>query len=257
MTIPDFSRNRFEVKYIVPVSQLQSLKTQLAGVLAPDDNSVGGETGYFNQSIYFDSQDLKYYFDKREGLNRRIKVRLRLYKRNLSAAPQGHFLEFKHRIEKIVSKTRTSVDSEMAQNLVNDCRFYGIPEAAKANQCLAWFYYLSRRDAIRPMLTTLYKREAYHTINYQDVRLTIDTDVRASCDRMLDLNLGSFHNILDPRFSIVELKYCGRIPRLIVDRIACLSLNQVTYSKYGQGVETLYNVMAGHAGVTRMSVLKR
>jgi SPX domain protein involved in polyphosphate accumulation len=257
MVTADFSRNRFEVKYIVPVHHLPQLRAQLAGILAIDDNSGGAEIGYFNQSIYFDSQSLKYYRDKQEGLNERVKVRLRLYRRNLFSTPDGRFLEFKNRIDKIVSKTRTSVDQEMALKLVNQCRLIGSRELDTCNQCLMWFYYLVRRDAITPVLTTLYKREAYRTVLYQDVRLTIDTNVRASSKCSLDLNLDSFHNILDPRYSILELKYCGKVPRLIVDRIASLCLTQVTFSKYGRSVETLYDVMAGHAGKAEFSSLDR
>lgn len=253
----DFSRNRYEVKYMVPISLLPQLRAQLAGILINDKNTQETEGNYINQSIYFDNRSLKNYFDKCEGLNERLKVRLRLYRKNLSSTPDGYFLEFKHRIGRIVSKSRTRVDQKLAQRIVRESQCFEEIDPHEHHQCLKWFHYLVRRDLIKPVLTTLYKREAYHTVFYRDVRLTIDTDIRASSQTSLKLNPRSFRNVIDPRYSIVELKYCGKVPRLIVNRIAKLCLTQVTFSKYGRGLEGLYNVMAVHGSEGEFSSLER
>ena len=70
--------NRFEVKYLVATKQVADLVDEMAGYLTPDPHSDPAQ-GYRVFSIYWDTPDLGFFWEKIEGVKYRRKLRFRRY----------------------------------------------------------------------------------------------------------------------------------------------------------------------------------
>lgn len=245
LALPDFSSNRFEIKYLVPVRDLQRIKDRLADMMVADQHHGDLNDGYFNHSIYFDTPDFGHYFQKHEGMNQRMKVRMRVHRDSPDGPPTRIFLELKHRLGRIVKKDRHPLDEKAAEALLAHHGVSGLdldPDHAgeTPNPVLPAFYYLVKRFTMRPVVSILYHRAAFHMPLYPNVRITFDTGVKASSLTGLSIPLSSFRPCLDPRHAVIELKYFRSVPRLITRRFNELGLNQVTLSKYAVGIETIF-----------------
>src|SRR5688500_10353792 len=58
--------NRYEIKYLMPRVAVPELREQLARRLDLDSHAVNG--GYGVWSVYYDTRDLRFYWEKIEGL---------------------------------------------------------------------------------------------------------------------------------------------------------------------------------------------
>lgn len=244
---PDFSRNRFEIKYLTPVREVAKIKEQLAGIIVPDSHHGELNDGYYNHSIYFDDDKFSHYREKHEGLDKRVKVRLRAHREALDGEATRYFIELKHRHGHIGKKDRHILNAEQAQAVLEGQVIPGLSPDEDGPQMAgvpSAFYYLVKKGNLRPVVSILYHRTAYHTPLYRDVRITFDTGVRASSLTSLSAPLTSFTPCLDPRDCVVELKYFNTAPRLIMKRFNALGLRQVTLSKYAIGVENTYRQIA-------------
>lgn len=250
---PDFSSNRFEIKYLLPVKLLPQLHEVLGNIVTSDEHANPQDGFYYNQSIYFDTPHLEYYFAKREGLNERIKVRLRSYRSYLDGDPSRSVLEFKHRVGRIVSKERQFLDNAVAVQTVSGVDLAKLIDSSEANSTIRKYFYLVKRKNIKPVVTILYKRKAFLMPQYPGVRLTIDTGVRAGWDHTLTAPAGPMHYLLDPRCAVIELKFFRTVPRLIIRRLNKICLTEVTFSKYARGVEKNYSNLTKQTSKRRFS----
>ena len=70
--------NRFELKYVLTLQQAAQFKQDLRRYLTPDKH--GNDNGrYALSSLYFDSPNLRCYWEKENGIKFRRKLRLRRY----------------------------------------------------------------------------------------------------------------------------------------------------------------------------------
>jgi len=240
--------NRFEKKYLVPSSELSKIVEAFSGCLIPDPYSANLNNGYYNQSIYYDTANFRFYREKTEGLNRRQKYRLRGYKDSIDLAASAYHLELKARTGHINKKFRTIVSPEIAKELVEGSLIRTSTlwhEELPSNEVLRYFFCVSQKYDLRPVVTVLYQRTAFVSTIYRDLRITFDTNVRASPIVRLSPPLTSFLYVLDPRYSIVELKYSGAVPNLVSRRFIELGMTQITYSKYASSVERTFLARRG------------
>ena len=56
--------------------------------------------------------------EKHEGMQSRVKPRLRLYRPTIDAAPSGYFLELKKRFDRIIRKERSKMTRTEAERLL-------------------------------------------------------------------------------------------------------------------------------------------
>src|SRR5688572_5539744 len=70
--------NRYEIKYVMPAVAVPRLRAELARRLDVDSHGAGGR-GYGVWSLYYDTRDLRFYWEKVEGLRFRRKLRIRHY----------------------------------------------------------------------------------------------------------------------------------------------------------------------------------
>jgi hypothetical protein len=91
--------NRFELKYLVPLKAAEEFKQALRAYLLPDEH--GDSLGcYYLSSLYYDGPDLRFFWEKVEGISFRRKLRIRQYE---SSAPLTEntpvFVEIEQRVQ--------------------------------------------------------------------------------------------------------------------------------------------------------------
>ncbi len=97
--------NRFELKYLVDQRVASALRTELAGRLDYDPNSRAGS--YTVWSRYYDTRDLRFYWEKIEGIRFRRKLRVRHYGRPSDLTPETPvWVEVKQRVNRVTQKRR-------------------------------------------------------------------------------------------------------------------------------------------------------
>ena len=92
--------NRFEVKYLVATRAVPGMLAEFADYTVPDPHDPSGE-GYRVHSVYWDTADLRFFWEKVEGMKFRRKLRFRRYG---EGAPV--FVEVKQREDRTVQKRR-------------------------------------------------------------------------------------------------------------------------------------------------------
>ena len=90
---------------------------------------------------------------------------------------------------------------------------------------------------VKPKVVVYYNRSAFYSELYPNVRITFDSNLRGSLTVTGDALSGAFSYILSPHFSIIELKYNNKLPKIFISKIRELELRQATFSKYTTALE--------------------
>jgi len=226
--------NRYEVKYIVPTRSLAYIRNSLMGLIVPDSFNIG-EKGYYNYSIYFDTLSYRFYREKHEGLLYRIKPRIRVYRDTLDGQISKVFLEFKIKHDRIVKKERTEISQKMMSQILSGGSEFSLQN--DSDPVISRLYSLTKKYHLKPKVVVYYNRSAFHSELYPNVRLTFDSNIRGSLSVTGDALSGAFHYILSPHFSMIELKYNNKLPKIFISKIRELELRQATFSKYATALE--------------------
>lgn len=224
---------RFELKYLVD-TRVQHALCQLMRARMLRGEFVTEDGTYHVLSQYYDGPGLPFYFDKLDGLEARVKVRLRTY--GLSFGPGAPwFLELKRKQNAAISKVRIEVEPGSIDP--SDPRTW---EAIRDPRIGA---YLAARDLMQlePTAQVWYQREALASADDR-LRITWDTTVRAlfpgeSLDRRM---------LYDPeraaipdRYAIIEIKSAQTFPHWLTELIQRASLVPLSVSKYVHAVNAL------------------
>lgn len=70
--------NRFELKYILPYQEVAKLKKEILEYAFFDPYSKN-DGKYYLSSLYYDTSDHKFYWEKVDGIKYRQKLRIRWY----------------------------------------------------------------------------------------------------------------------------------------------------------------------------------
>jgi SPX domain protein involved in polyphosphate accumulation len=229
------SFNRFELKYLVGRELVPMLRAELADRLDRDRYSPHGT--YTVWSRYYDTRDLRFYWEKIDGIRFRRKLRIRHYgEPRALAADTPVWVEVKQRVNRVTQKRRARLPYAEALAL---CRG-DAPQAADGQDgavCEEIVRMVGELD-LRPVTIVGYVREPFVGRDSDlGLRVTIDSRIRAR-DRDLDLSCECENRFaLRPDLSIVEVKVNERVPTWLTDRIARHNLQLVRISKYCQSVE--------------------
>ena len=230
--------NRYEIKYLVDGARLPEIQNSLRDFLRLDANGVHSG-GYYVHSIYFDSQDLRFFHEKCEGELIRIKPRIRTYRTSLDGPPSKIFLELKGRYDRIVEKRRTDIDPQFARKLLRESPVEPNGWCAESS-VLAEFQYMSHRYRLLPCVSVLYHRTAYFGAFYPDLRVTFDRLILCSPTTTLEAPSEDFMQAISCNQLVMELKYNEKIPGLLLRRFNALGLQQHTFSKFAVSLERCY-----------------
>ena len=230
----DFRRvfNRWELKYGVRVDQIDAVVASLSPYMREDEHS-DGLRGYTNHSVYYDAPDLCFFWEKIEGLKFRRKLRFRRY-----GGSDSVFLEIKQRIGRTVQKRRLRWAADRVSETFLRNELEGLDEESRSEPLLAEILLLWRSYDLKPTMATWYRRRALVGVHDPGLRITFDTLCQYSAEA-LDITepFRSGGHLLDPRLSVMELKFDEQAPRWISGILAEHGLKTFRISKYCRGVD--------------------
>ncbi len=237
---------RYEFKYILSNGLLETIAAELDKHLSRDLHCM--ENGHYHiRSVYFDSPDMRWFHEKRNGLEKRFKYRLRAYSHFIDGLGDPLYLELKGRNGALVIKHRVRLPVDRFASGLNG----GTWDLAEllagdypGNSVAERFIAQSFRYRLSPSVITDYTRAAWEDLSNPDFRATIDdatTAIRASRE---GLPAGIPEEII-PGGGIVEIKFRYRIPFWFQRLVRELGLQRVSCSKFQRAVEAVY---LGHNG---------
>jgi SPX domain protein involved in polyphosphate accumulation len=228
--------SRFEYKYLVSNDDLHKLRSQISPYLELDKYAAKRKNKeYVVRSLYYDTPQLRFYYEKLAGLKNRKKVRIRGYnefRKNAIA-----FLEIKRKDTNSIWKNRTGVPFRDISSLLEtgqvrefifceDKKENGIDDAIK-------FLFQIHRNSLRPIINVVYEREAFFYKFDHRLRITLDKNLRSSLNPAVE-SLYREENMIYaiPGNTIMEVKIHGPLPSWLGYTIARLGLRQQALSKY-------------------------
>jgi hypothetical protein len=214
-----------------------TLREELAARLDVDQYAAGG--GYGVWSLYYDTERLRFYWEKIEGIRFRRKLRIRHYGDRFSIGEDTPvFVEIKQRVNRVTQKRRVQLPYRQARQLCDQRRMVNCGQGGRGflEEVLGLVCGLD----LRPIAVTGYTREAYLGRGAElGLRVTLDHRVRG---RDRDFHLGAEAEnrmIIPPSRLIMEVKANDRVPYWLTDLTARHSLSVVRVSKYCQSVEAV------------------
>ena len=207
----------------------------------------GDETGsYFLASLYFDTDDHLFYWEKIEGLRFRRKLRIRIYETPDKIKDDSMvFVEIKQRLDRIIQKRRIALPYKDAHAL---CYDYKMPPHEKKDEAvLDEILHFLVTYQLKPTCITSYRRQALIGHDYdQGLRITFDTNVRYR-DEDLDLTSKKIGKAMIPLDHVImEIKVNDRIPYWLTELVADQNAQLVRISKYCTGLEQANIVPTKH-----------
>jgi hypothetical protein len=231
--------HREEIKYCVRRADIPELLDLCGSALRPDEHAVSN-SGYMNYSIYYDTRDLRFFREKVEGLSRRTKPRIRIYKNPENEEPLAHFLELKNRYDGYGGKDRAIIDGNMARRMLEPFWRPSADELA-SSETIGKFCYLQKRFDLVPVNCVLYFRQAFKSNLYPGFRLTIDSRIRASTNTKPDNPFEHFRPVLGPELAILEVKHNDGVPGWFLNATKKMELTRISFSKYCVSIAQLYS----------------
>lgn len=225
--------NRYEFKYLLRVETAQELARSLEGYVRRDPHDPDG-SGYVVSSVYWDSPDLEFFWEKIDGAKFRRKLRFRHY--------PGHddvFCEIKQRIDRTTQKRRSRWSRQRILEIF-DPAAPGRPlsDEEQADPVLREALWLCHTHRLRPVVTVAYRRQALFGVYEPDLRITIDTRlVYEAAEPEAGRAPDGGKAALDPRVAVLEVKFDDRVPLWLVRCIEHRGIELVRFSKYCAAVD--------------------
>ncbi|RRF99411.1 MAG: VTC domain-containing protein [Coriobacteriaceae bacterium] len=223
---------RCEVKYLLDPGQRERLCRLMERSMVPDE--YGAST---IRSLYLDTPTL--FFARRSAEHPLYKEKLRIRSYAPSRPEDEVFLELKKKHEGIVYKRRCRM---VLRDAVALCAGRRVPK----NQIQEEIAYTAMREGgVAPSAFIAYEREAFFGRDDRDLRLTLDSHVRARWSS-LDLVSAEGEELLEPGCSLLEIKSPKAMPLWLVGFLSKERLRKTSFSKYGQAC--LRHLVGGTAG---------
>ena len=230
--------NRFELKYLLPLRQAEEIKRDLRAYVEPDRHGdLHGS--YFLTSLYYDGPDLRFYWEKLDGIKFRRKLRIRRYGNGAPlTAETPVFVEIKQRINRVTQKRRAQMSYADALRLCSqrEAPEHNVQDAALVDEVLsmAWQYNL------RPSSVVRYQRQAFVGGEYDPgLRVTFDTDLsyRSANLDLAESQTGDDLPLFPGDWAVMEIKVNERVPYWLTEVVAEHNLNITRVSKYCKSIE--------------------
>ena len=217
----EIDANRCEIKYLLAGAQRDALTELLGRRMAPD---VFPE--YLVQNFYYDTDA---WDAARASLNQpayKEKLRLRCY--GVPAGGSALYLELKRKYKGVVSKRRVSLPAgEYAPGRAGALLALDNSQAAREMA-----FYL-QRGPIKEKAFLAYQRRAYVGLGGENLRVTLDTDIRFRPDRLDFHHPDAGQRVLPSDMAVLEVKTPDNIPLWLSRALCGARLYPVPYSKYG------------------------
>lgn len=227
---------RYEYKYFVHISKMETLRNMILPFVKLDKFSkIMKDNHYTVRSVYFDTPEYDYYFEKIEGIKHRKKFRIRAY--NDKTPESLVFFEIKRKYEIPIFKNRAVTTYDNVCNLFNNGRINDyiknsdrFPDAVDNVRRFFYHFYNSK---LRPVILVIYEREAYLGQYDEKIRVTFDKNLRSIAFPSIDelFSESRTRNVIKDQF-ILEVKFNDYFPSWMKPIIGTLGLKRESASKY-------------------------
>ncbi|MFC4024830.1 polyphosphate polymerase domain-containing protein [Oceanobacillus longus] len=233
MAIEIFRRK--EQKYLITKEQYKNLINLISPYMRPDKFGQNGK--YTVTSLYFESNDHKIYFETKNKLKYRQKLRLRVY--NDTDITGTAFFEIKQKHKKVVNKRRMLLSLQEAYRYIEmkeDC----LDNYETSNkQVLREIDYFRNLYQLKPEMIVSYGRHALHGITDADLRITFDFNLRCR-NNDLSLENGTYgSHFIDQNLIVLEVKVNDSVPLWLTRILQELDCEQRSASKFCTSLEVL------------------
>ena len=238
----DLSRPRYEHKYVITLDEFSRFQEETRGYL---QDHPQWPNGYWVNSIYYDTDDFRFYFEKLDGIDRRHKVRVRWYQ---NQAPQSLFVEIKNRIGSRVFKERAQLPGKNWNVFFENRSFplflleassirYTISSQPLSSKCQVSYF---RKPMICPFHPNL--RVTFDsTLHAGGGGLLPNYDTQSSAENKGNHPSDAENNYFLPRaYGILEIKFFHAMPLWLAEICREIQIQDRRYSKYCSAVERLY-----------------
>jgi SPX domain protein involved in polyphosphate accumulation len=233
---------RYESKYLISEETAQIIRDSLQGICSPDEH-IDADGRYIVNNLYFDTHDLRFFYDTKFKRGARFKPRVRYY----GMSPDRYlWLELKHKNNNVTWKIRRRVECRQWPRLIEDCGTF--PEQDRIGNIVDSFEDAVLRFHARPILHVRYIREPYVSDLDEYARVTFDRCLtfRPACDS-LDLNTPDDMIYYDDpettkcpsthSWVVLEIKTETHVPLWVTHLIRRFDLSQRGFSKYCYAVD--------------------
>jgi hypothetical protein len=200
---------RREYKYLAPVEIIDDLRSTMFPYVELDKYAaIRPQKEYTVRSIYYDTLDLDFYYEKLEGIKNRNKIRIRCYNElnNQNIA----FLEIKRRLENFIDKHRSPTIFENLDDLfyTGDIQSYILQKDFDSMDNAKRFFFQVYKNFLKPISLIVYDREAFFSKFDSNIRITFDKNLRYTSFP----DFSSFYNDQGlrpalPKYFILEIKF--------------------------------------------------
>ncbi|MEO7931584.1 MAG: polyphosphate polymerase domain-containing protein [Chthoniobacterales bacterium] len=229
--------DRYELKFLIKQEEKSRLLDEMSACLRPD--MTGGSSFYPIVSLYYDTPQRDFYWEKHEGLRSRRKVRVRVYGSEDSGIPPTTFIEVKHKHEGRGVKRRAQLPLESAMAIgrgeMPDCNLsYGEQKVAREVVSMV------QNRQIAPVCVLRYERQAFAGLEDETgLRVTFDTGITYRMNELEPVpdDRRFTQRILDDDHAIMEVKVWGVVPywlSVVLGRHGCMARS---FSKYCSALE--------------------
>jgi len=226
---------RKEQKYLITIEQYEGLLERFGDRMRSDKNGDNGR--YTVTSLYFDNADKTIYFETKNKLKYRQKLRLRVY--DDATEESTAFFEVKQKHKKIVNKRRLLAPLKEVYRYLQDPNPDLSTYETSNIQVLKEIDYFKTLYNLEPEMVVSYRRHALHGADDADLRLTFDFDLRCRKDDLL-LEHGPYgDNFIDQNLVVLEVKVEHSVPLWLARILQELDCEQRSASKFCTSTELL------------------
>ncbi len=219
---------RHEYKYLVHNSAADELRRHVQLYTAPDAHAQS-DGAYTVRGIYLDTSRGAMYESKKEGVRKRLKVRIRGYGDVNGSSVVSLELKRKQGSTSWKSRAHAKLD-DISLWLAGSADSLSFPEdeQAAANR----FRFFCRRYSLKPAVLVVYEREAFVGVHDPTLRVTFDRNLRGRFTARLGrLGAEAPVPVYDNHF-ILEVKFDYHYPSWLKAKLAELGVQKKALSKY-------------------------
>lgn len=227
---------RREQKYLITRQQYEALIVELLPYMRSDKNGYEGK--YTVTSLYFESPDKTIYYETKNKLQYRQKLRLRVY--DDTDENGTAFFEVKQKHKKVVNKRRLTMKVYEANRYLHANLDEPLGTYDTSNeQVMREIHYFRQLYRLRPEMIVSYDRHALHGIDDPDLRMTFDFNLRSRKEDLFVQN-GSYGDFfIDPNLVVLEVKVNDSVPLWLTRIIQKVNCEQRSASKFCTSMEML------------------
>jgi len=231
-------RGRSEIKYYVSLEKVADIKKFIKPYVNRDPySSKQKDHRYIVRSLYFDTPQLDFYYQKMDGLQIRKKLRIRAYNNGYSG--EYGFLEIKRKYTNAIIKERTKYPIPQIERILSgeEDNWLSLKQA-NGSLVLGKFLYNIEKLNLEPVVLVVYDRDAFVGELENRNRLTLDYNVKAcKCDTLNSIYHETDLIPITESQCILELKFDYYMPQWMRKLICHIKVSPQSISKYCMGVE--------------------